>query len=129
MTDPDTDCRDRARSGVRIEALIARNAAVWIIKSEANDDAVAAARRLGDVRATSFKPFEHETKEGMLIRILHHVEEHEGPCSRPDFYEKVIVYLDVTDELPSLTLEQLEFHDICETEFGFEPSKLRSGRA
>lgn len=46
-----------------------------------------------------------------------------------DFYEKVRVYIDVTDELPSLTLEQLEFHDICETEFGFEASKLRSGKA
>lgn len=85
MTDPDT--RTVAivlvpAFGSRLEALIARNDAVWIIESEANDDAVAAARRLGDVRATSFKPFEHETKEGMLIRIPHHVEEHEGPCAR-----------------------------------------------
>jgi len=107
--------------GERVIAL-AKKTPVWIISSELNDSAVEKTRLLlhEAVSITTVLVRNAESLGDVCLRALYDIDEHHGVDSTSTPYREVLVFGLSPEVLTPEIINDLGFHSVDKTDFGFK---------
>ena len=105
--------------------LLAHQMPVWIVSSEENERAVARARRSlgGAANITTLLTAGDESGDRACLRGLYEIDEHHGPKSSGEPYDKVLVFGCEPDLIAPTVMHELGFERINKLGHGFTAEK------